>query len=476
MDHDARCGIDRTLVAALAEERTGWQHKAVPPALHGLTVTEVRERRPRLAELGTPVLTLSRPALTHNVRVMADWCAARGLDLAPHGKTTMAPQLWTEQIDAGAWAITVANASQLGVARAFGVTRVMVANSLVSPHALRWVADELAAHDDLRVLVWADSTDTVRLMDDVLAAHRDDVGPRPPLDVLVERGGAGGRTGARTGATALDVARAVSASPHLRLAGVAGYEGALAHDSDERSRGVVRAWLRDLVDLHVHITDDGLYDVAVPIVSAGGSAYFDVVAEVLGPLTGPDVRVVLRSGAYQVHDDGFYRHVSPLGDEPRTDGPALRPAMHGWVRVSSRPEAGLALVDGGKRDLPFDEGLPEVQRRRPRTSGEPLATVTGATVTALNDQHGFVRLAPAGSDLGPAAHLGPAPHLGPATSDDPATGTRPDTAAADLRIGDVLRLGLSHPCTAMDKWTMVPVIDDADAADPVVVDLVRTFF
>ena len=41
----------------------------------------------------------------------------------------MAPQLWAEQLDAGAWGITVANLAQLAVARAFGVTRVMVANA-----------------------------------------------------------------------------------------------------------------------------------------------------------------------------------------------------------------------------------------------------------------------------------------------------------------------------------------------------------
>jgi len=446
---DARCRLDRERVSALADERTSWRHKSVPPELQGLTVAEVRARRPRLSELGTPLLTLSRPALEHNVRVMADWCAARGLSLAPHGKTTMAPQLWSQQVDAGAWAITVANASQLGVARAFGVTRVMVANSLISPQALRWVADELAAHGDLRVLVWADSVETVRLMHDALAAHVADVGPRPPLDVLVERGGAGGRTGARTLATSLDVARAIARSAHLRLAGVAGYEGALAHDSDEGSREVVRAWLHDLVEVHGQVSDAGLYETVEPIVSAGGSAFFDVVAEVLEPLTSAGVRVVLRSGAYQVHDDGFYRHVSPLGDEPRTDGPVLRPAMHAWVRVSSHPEPGLALLDGGKRDLPFDEGLPVVQLRRPRGPGEDPTPVTGCTVTALNDQHAFLRY---DADGGAGGADGPVP------------------------IGDVLRLGLSHPCTAMDKWSLVPVIDDADAAEPAVVDLVRTYF
>lgn len=440
-----RASMDRSAVAALSEERVDWRHKGMPPALWGRTVGEVRAGRPPLSALPTPLLTVSRPALDHNRGVLAGWCAARGLDLAPHGKTTMAPQLWQEQIEAGAWGITVANQAQLSVARAFGVSRTMVANSVLSPLALRWIADELADHPGTEVLVWADSVRAVELMHDALDAHVRQVGPRPPIQVLVERGGTGGRTGARDLETSLGVATAVAASPHLHLSGVAGYEGALAHHSDEGSRQVVRAYLLDLVEVHQQLGAAGLYDEGtVPVVTAGGSAYFDVVAEVLAPVIGAGARVVLRSGAYLVHDDGFYRYISPLGSEPRVEGPTLVPAMHGWVRVTSRPEPGLAIADAGKRDLPFDEGLPEVQRRRPRVRGERPVAVPGVTVTALNDQHAFLAFDPRGEE--------------------------------PVRIGDELRLGLSHPCTAFDKWTLIPVIDDPDAEDPTVVDLVRTWF
>jgi D-serine deaminase-like pyridoxal phosphate-dependent protein len=47
---------------------------------------------------------------------------------------------------------------------------------------------------------------------------------------------------------------------------------------------------------------------------------------------------------------------------------------------------------------------------------------------------------------------------------------------AEVVVGDVVRLGVSHPCTAFDRWTLIPVLDDADADHPRVVDLVRTFF
>lgn len=437
--------MDRAALEALSDERIDWRHKGMPPALWGMTVAEIRARRPRLSELPTPLLTLSRPVLDHNIAALASWCAARGFDLAPHGKTTMAPSLWADQLEAGAWAITVANLPQLAVARAFGVQRVMIANSIISPLSLRWIADELAARPQDEIYVWADAVRTVQLMHEALAEHVASVGNRPRLRVLVERGGAGGRTGARNLSTALEVAGAVADSPHLELAGVAGYEGALAHTADQESRDVVAAYLRDLAEVHHHIAAAALYPEGVtPVVSAGGSAYFDVVDEELRPLADAGARVVLRSGAYVVHDDGFYRNISPLGEHPRTSGPALRSAMHGWVRVSSQPEPGVAIFDAGKRDLPFDEGLPEAQRLRPRTPDDRVADLADVSVTALNDQHGFLHFDAAGT--------------------------------APVQIGDELRLGLSHPCTALDKWTLVPVVDDADADDPVVVDLIRTWF
>ena len=239
--------------------------------------------------------------------------------------------------------------------------------------------------------------------------------------------------------------KAIAEASTLRLAGVAGYEGAIAHGADEAGLEHVRSYLRDLGAVHTRLQEDNLYDAdVVPVVSAGGSAYFEQVAQVLAPLGKSGARVVLRSGAYIAHDDGYYREVSPLGSVPRTDGDRLVPAMHGWIRITSQPEAGLAIFDAGKRDLPFDEGLPEPQVLRPREDGGKASKVEGMTVTKVNDQHGFLHFSPDGEP--------------------------------PLVIGDELRVGLSHPCTAFDKWGLIPVIDDPDADDPIVVDLIRTFF
>jgi len=404
--------IDDSAVEALGDERLDWRFKAVPAAAWGLTVRELAAEHRPLTEFGTPLLTLDEGVLAHNLGTMAGWATAARVSLAPHGKTTMAPALWRRQLAAGAWALTLANLPQLRVARAFGVSRVLLANELVDSAALAWAAAEQDRDPGFELYVWADSLPGVALMDQALRA----AGAARALKVCVELGGSPGRTGVRDDAEALAVAEAVTRSPTLTLAGLAGYEGALAQDAGPQSLATVDRFLGRMAALHGRMP----YETSDPVLTAGGSAYFDQVADVL---TGLGARVVVRAGCYLVHDDGFYRGISPFA-RSSTARAGLRSAMHAWARVVSRPEKDLALLDAGRRDLSFDNGLPEPQG----------VLGSGSRITALNDQHAFL-------------------------------------TGADVEIGDVVRLGLSHPCTALDKWSLIPVLDDGS-----VVDFVRTFF
>ena len=438
---DTSEAISATAVASLVERRLDWRHKAIPAAANGITHAEFLAAKPTLAALQTPLLTLDAQALQGNADHLAKWCADKGVLLAPHGKTTMSPQLWAEQLNRGAWGITLANFAQLRVARGFGVRNLQLANSLTDPHAIQWVAEQ-----DSTILSWVDSVDTVALIERTLA-DTDSV-----LDVLVELGAHGGRTGARGVDAALEVARAVDAAEHLRLVGVAGYEGSLAHTADDAGLAAVRGYLAKMRLLHEELLAAGLYGSGSVIITAGGSAYFDDVVTVLSPCISTTaeaaptvshslkVDLMIRSGAYIIHDDGFYRGISPFS---RAGNQPFSPGMYGWARVVSQPEPGLALLDAGKRDLPFDEGLPEPQFIG-STLGGAMEPLVGAEITSVNDQHSFLTF-------------------------------NPDTTT--VRPGDIVRLGLSHPCTAFDKWTVIPVLaDSTPGGDQTVVDLIHTFF
>lgn len=361
-----------------------------------------------------PVMVARQSALDANIATMAAYTRRHGMAFAPHGKTSMAPKLFAAQLAAGAWGITVATPNQALAARNFGVPRLLLANEVLDPRALRWIAAQV--RDGAELPFYVDSPEGV-----AAAARAVEGVPGGRLDVLVELGRPGGRTGCRSAAEAVALAR-TAAEAGLGLAGVAGYEGGLP-DAD-----AVTAWLRDLVAV-----GDAVAEIAPgkPIVSAGGSAWFDAVAAVLGGL--PDRTVILRSGAYVSHDDGYYRRVTPFVRHP--DEGALDGALEVWAQVLSAPEPGLAILGAGRRDVPFDLDLPLPCGIR---GADGTVRPSGAmAVVKLDDQHAYA-----------------------------------ETRGTDVRPGDLVRLGISHPCTAFDKWRVIPVVDDAYR----VTDVLRTYF
>ncbi|MFF0005894.1 amino acid deaminase [Streptomyces tibetensis] len=418
-------------LARLAAERVDHRFKGLPPDADGLTVAELAGQRRNLFTGGfaTPVLALSAERLEHNLTLMETYAARHGLAFAPHGKTSMAPQLFQRQIEHGAWGITLAVPHQVRVARAFGTRRVFLANELVDAPALRWITAELDADPDFELVCYVDSVRGVELMD---AALRDARATRP-VDVVVElAAGEGARTGVRTETGCAAVADAVAGTRTLRLVGVAGYEGEVPKADTER----VTAWLRRLVALAADFDKAGRFaGLDEIVVSAGGSAWFDAVAEVFAeiPELSRPVLKLLRSGAYVSHDDGHYRKLTPFNRVPEEG--ALEPAFRLWTQVVSRPSAEQAFVNAGKRDAAYDLHLPFAQVIRRDGAERPA---TGVSVTALSDQHAWLATTP----------------------------------EADLEVGDWVGLGLSHPCTSFDKWQLIPVAE----ADGTVVDYVRTFF
>ncbi|MGW6565506.1 amino acid deaminase [Streptomyces sp. NPDC054975] len=418
----------------LAEERVDHRFKALPPDAEGLTVGELAAQRRNLFTGGftTPVLALSAESVEHNLRLLESYAERHGLAFAPHGKTSMAPQLFDRQLEHGAWGITAAVPHQARVYRAHGIARIFLANELVDAPALRWLAAELDADPGFRFLCYVDSVRGVELMDAALT----DAGAVRPVDVVVELGaGEGARTGARTEADCAAVADAVAATSTLRLAGVAGYEGEVPQADTDR----VHAWLRRLTALAADFDKAGRFSPELDeiVISAGGSAWFDAVADVFAeiPELSLPVLKLLRSGAYVSHDDGHYRRLTPFNRV--TEEGALQPAFRLWAQVVSRPSPEQAFTNAGKRDAAYDLDLPEAQVVRDARTGAQRPA-TGITVTGLSDQHGWVRTEP----------------------------------GAEIEVGDWLGMGLSHPCTSFDKWQLIPLVE----ADGTVVDYIRTFF
>jgi D-serine dehydratase len=382
-----------------------------------------------------PAAVMRADVLEANNAWMAAFLSANGLLIAPHGKTTMAPQLYAMQHAAGAWAITVATTQQMAVARHFGFPRVIIANQPTGRAAIDACFATLAGPGfELHVL--ADSLVAVEAL--AQGARRNP--PARPLGVFVEMGVPGGRTGTRTREEAVAVARAVVATPGLSLTGIECFEGILPKTEE------VDAMLDDVLAVAAAATGEGLFPPGAPVVlSAGGSAFYDRVGERFGPAVFGDRNVlkVIRSGCYLTHDAiGYAKAHERILRETRLQLPPgrLLPALEVWTYVQSRPEPLKAILTAGKRDVSHDSHLPVATSwfRPGGAMAAPAPMPDGHVVASLNDQHAHLAV-PGGSPL---------------------------------RVGDMVSLGIGHPCTTFDKWDVLLVID----ADGTVVDAVKTYF
>ena len=378
-------------------------------------------------DLPFPVALLKRDAVAHNIGWLQRQAGHWGIDLAPHGKTTMSPQLFTRQLEAGAWGLTFATVTQLAVGVAAGARNALIANQVLGDADLDAIQQLLRSHAGQRIAFLVDSLPQLALIEAWFAAHPSSV----PFEVLLELGLPGGRTGCRTHAEALALAQGLHASAAVRLVGIECYEG-LGAKGDTDLDAPYAAALMDRVDAIARACDaQQLFDADEVLLSAGGSAIFDLVATRLTPALSRPVRGLLRSGCYVTHDHGNYKRFvsvveSRLGCAP---GEALRPALEVWTHVQSCPEPGLALLAAGRRDLSFDIEMPIPIARAAAGAARTRAVPAGWKITALNDQHAHLRWDPA------------------------------DAAEAPV-VGERVGLGISHPCTTFDKWHWMPMVDE----------------
>ncbi|SFH92157.1 amino acid deaminase [Bradyrhizobium sp. cf659] len=411
------------------------------PLVDGLAAEDVGSQRwsPSRGDLALPALTLDEAAFAANRDLFLKWCASAGVSVAPHAKTPMSPELARSLRAAGAWGTTVANIQQAAVLLASGERRLLLANEIGGLAAGRRLGALLGAYPDVEFHAFADSPAAVAAL-----AEAARIAGRRELSVLIELGA--GRAGARDRAAIEATIAAVLAADRLVLGGVATYEGAAATpDADETMRAIA-------VLMERTIETFALVRGAAPqrplIMSAGGSAYFDIVARALAPSAQADgnAGVILRSGALFFADHGIYALAFAEVDRRgglRIDGTrhsaveGFRPALTLWAEVLSRPEAGLAIAGFGMRDASFDQGLP-VPLRVFRDGIEQPGLAAALAVTRLNDQHAFLSVAP-------------------------------DSA---LAVGDVIAFGISHPCTCLDRWRVILGLD----ADGVVTRALPTQF
>lgn len=367
-------------------------------------------------EVCLPAALLKKTALENNIAWMQRYADARGVSLAPHGKTTMTPWIFQAQQRAGAWGIGVGSAWQASAAMASGVERVLMVNQLVGRANMQAVSRLKAHYRAAEFICCIDSLANARALSAFFSERQQ------TLDVLIEQGVAGGRCGCRSVEDALALAQAAAELPGLRLRGLELYEGVL-HGDDPQPQ--VEALLRQAADLACRMEHlvEGEF-----VLTGAGTVWYDVVCNIwLAAKKPARCRIVIRPGCYITHDRGIYdiaQKALVARDPIACDlGGDLTSALELMAMVQSVPEADRAVVNFGKRDCAFDAGLPQpVARYR---NGAQLSA-EGIESVGIMDQHCMLRLAP----------------------------------GSDVQVGDILVFGTSHPCLTFNKWKTLLLVDE----------------
>jgi D-serine deaminase-like pyridoxal phosphate-dependent protein len=397
--------------------KLNWKYRGLPEGSFGKTISQYLATSPNLFTDGYqwPQAIMLDSSLEHNLTTMNAFCKKHNVELAPHVKTHMSPQLAKRQIDNGSWGVTVANPSQARTFLEFGFKKIIIANEVVNPSSIAFLSTQ-----DAEIYFYIDSLTGFEIVEK--SALR-------PVNIFLEIGKTAGRTGVRDLALASELVEKVVKSEKMNFCGVSGYEGTFGKDRSEESINKVRDFLKTLVNFALQVKPQGPNPF---MVSAGGSAFFDLVVDELKPLTAnSDFKVILRSGGYVTHDHGFYAEVYPFKQDAEF---SFLPALEVWSIVNSRPENDLVIVNGGKRDISVDIDLPYALKHK-KLNG-PINTLTG-TVLNTNDQHLYLQ-----------------------------------TQTKELEVGDLVAFGISHPCTTFDKWPLIPVVSD----DYQILDLYLTYF
>lgn len=393
--------------------------KGFPLDSYGKVINKFLRTKPNIfsSRFQFPIMVLKETALKQNIDRMARFCKSVGAELAPHVKTTMSPQIAQMQVDAGAYALTIANFWQAEIFRNYGFKKLIIANEILDPAAIEAISI-LNDKNKAEIIFYVDSLAGL----DIIKKHTPSNGKQ---NLFIEIGTDMGRGGVRDLDLAVTIAKSISEDERLNLRGVTGFEGAVPNAArTEQGEDFVTKFCKKIVEAAKRIY---LYKSSHEfIISAGGSAYFDIVAKELSKFDEPRI-LLLRSGGYVTHDSRYYEEIYPF----KGSNDAFLPAIEVWTQIISAPEKGFGVLNLGKRDVGCDLHNPipisKYNGNLIKFSGE---------IEKLNDQHGFLR------------------------------------SNQDFAVSELIGLGISHPCTTFDKWRLIPLVND----NYDVVDCIHTFF
>lgn len=319
-------------------------------------------------DLDTPSVLVDLDILERNIAEMAALAQREGVALRPHIKTHKTPQIAKMQLETGASGVTCAKVGEAETLADAGIDDIFICFPLVTELKARRLA---ALARRARVSTIVDSPQGVAALSAVFADEPT------PLEVLVKVNTGLDRVGVLP-EEAVALASQVAEAPGLRFGGVCAHEGYTYGKSDPAERAAVgRKGGETLVATARAIEAAGLPCPRVSVGSTPGSGSADSVPGV----------TEMRPGNYVFYD---------LMQVGMNVVPPERCALRVLVTVASHAARDRAVVDAGSKTFTSDKGAHGMSGA---TGFGLVLGKEGIEIERLSEEHGWLRLDPAGSDV-----------------------------------------------------------------------------
>jgi D-serine dehydratase len=386
-------------------------------------------------EVSFPIAVINEVSLLNNAKWMQKFSDNSDVKLAPHGKTSMAPELFKLQLEQGCWGISLATVPQVINAYTSGVKRIILANQLVGKYHFKLIAD-LLLEGSLTLYCFVDSIENALQLDEYFTQRG------VSLNILIELGVDGGRCGWRDLDDMSALVDVISQSQSLQLCGVSFYEGVI-HGNEAQAK--ICQFIDKVKKLTHDLVTRDVFAYQEVIITGAGSAWYDVVAkQLMADADDNNIKyqIIIRPGCYLIHDTGIYQTAqeqvlerSKMACDVTGE---LISSLELWAYVHSIPESGFAIIGLGKRDTAFDAGLPTPEYVYRPGDISPIKVGDSWQVIDIMDQHCMMKI--------------------------------PEKTS--LLEGDIVIFSSSHPCLTIDKWRHIGIRDE----NFVVNKTIATFF
>ena len=307
----------------------------------------------RLDEVDTPALILDLDAFEANLSALDKSLAGRKVRVRPHAKMHKSPEVAKRQLARGAVGVCCQKVSEAEAMVEGGVTDVLVSNEVVGAQKIRRLA---ALTKRAHIGVCVDDASNLRALEESGAK----------LDVYIELEVGMRRCGIEPGEQAVQLAKQVTGTKHLRFAGLQAYHGRAQHmRTMEERQAAIEGAAQHVAEMKRLLKKAG---IECPIVTGAGSGTYMLEVE-----AGWDE---IQVGSYAFMDVDYAKN------EQAAPMPRFRHALFVLATVMSRaPDR--AVVDAGLKASSVDSGLPTVWQR------------PGLAYVGASDEHGKLE----GNDL-----------------------------------------------------------------------------